>query len=57
MAKAIATPVPGEMSLAAGLDLARVGLGAISRAPLLSGGCRTFGPWPSHGKGLTVFYR
>jgi hypothetical protein len=38
------TPLPGELPLPADLDLARVGLGAARKAPLLMGGARPSNP-------------
>ena len=39
----------------AGLDLARVGLGAISRVPLLLGGAGPLNPGQAGGEGLIIF--
>ena len=48
------TPMPGEMPSAAGLDLARVRLGVIPRAPLLARGAGPSDPSQAGGKGLIV---
>ena len=53
----MATPVPREMPLAAGLDLARVGLGAAPRAPLFIVGAGPSDPGQAGGEGLIGFDR
>ena len=56
LTKAMQTPLPGEVPLPANMDLARVGLDASLKAPLLMGGVGPLDPGHTGSRGLVVSF-